>query len=128
MKRANTKARASLPKGLDIKQSNITGAGEGVFALENIKPGVRYGPYQGKKVYKSLAHDGRDTGYMWEVWDLVLFPISIISLVTCFGASSLFLKIMTPQYQMKSAWKKEMLLATPSFVLCVFYTGKGPMT
>ena len=67
LKISNTKARASLPRRLEIKQSNITAAGEGVFALEEIKHGVRFGPYQGKKVHRSLVHDSRDTSYMWEV-------------------------------------------------------------
>lgn len=62
-----SKARSSLPAGLEIRHSNIEGAGEGVFAVEEIKSGVRFGPYQGKKIHRSLVHDGRDTCYMWEV-------------------------------------------------------------
>ena len=65
--KVNSKARASLPKGLEIKASNIQDAGEGVHATECIKTGLRFGPYQGKKVHRSLVHDGRDTSYMWEV-------------------------------------------------------------
>ena len=63
-----TKARASLPKGLEIKESSIENAGLGVFATEEIECSVRFGPYQGKKTHKESVHDGRDTSYMWEVW------------------------------------------------------------
>eukprot|EP00794_Sanderia_malayensis_P019464 gene19464-21387_t len=62
-----TKARASLPSSLQIKSSSIPHAGLGVFACEEIEPGVRFGPYQGKKVQKGSARDGRDTSYMWEI-------------------------------------------------------------
>ncbi|XP_065050970.1 zinc finger protein 678-like isoform X2 [Rhopilema esculentum] len=62
-----TKARASLPDGLEIRNSKIKNAGNGVFALKEIESGTRFGPYQGKKVHRSLVHDGRDTSYMWEI-------------------------------------------------------------
>ena len=65
--REQTKARASLPKGLQIKESSIEHAGLGVFATEEIDCSVRFGPYQGKKTHKASVYDGRDTSYMWEV-------------------------------------------------------------
>ena len=74
LNKTQTKARASLPKGLEIKRSKIEGAGEGVFADKEINPGVRFGPYQGKKIHRSLVHDGRDTSYMWEVCKSLLLP------------------------------------------------------
>ena len=62
------KSLATLPDGLEIKTSKIPNAGLGVFALNKLKSGSRFGPYQGKKVRPDIPRDEIDTSYMWEVW------------------------------------------------------------
>ena len=55
-----------IPRELTVKPSGIPKAGLGVFANEFIPRGVRFGPYEGKRVPKTELND-RDTSYMWEV-------------------------------------------------------------
>ena len=62
-----SKALASLPEGLEVKQSNIDGAGLGVFATTSIESGAWFGPYGGEKVKANVPMNGLDTSYMWEV-------------------------------------------------------------
>ena len=62
-----SKARSTLPPVLEILESTIEGAGLGVFATEPIEIGIRFGPYQGKKVHRSAIKDENNSGYMWEV-------------------------------------------------------------
>ena len=63
-------SRSSLPGGLEIKQSNIFGAGLGVFALRPFKIDTVFGPYKGRKVSRNVDRDKVDTSYMWEVRNL----------------------------------------------------------
>ena len=51
-----------------MKQSSIAGAGLGVFAMEMIPRGMRFGPYMGRKVPAAHVDDDTDTSYMWEVY------------------------------------------------------------
>ena len=60
-------SRASLPGGLEIKQSNIFGAGLGVFSLRSYDIDTMFGPYEGRKVSRYVDRDKVDTSYMWEV-------------------------------------------------------------
>ena len=62
-----SKSQASLPDELEIRQSNIPDAGLGVFATQTFKCGIRFGPYQGKKIHPGIPKDDFDTSYMWEV-------------------------------------------------------------
>ena len=64
---STTKAYASLPDGLEIRESNIPDAGLGVFATRAFKSGIRFGPFQGKKIHCNAPNDDFDTSYMWEV-------------------------------------------------------------
>ena len=57
----------TVPCGFTVKTSSLTGAGLGVFAVEDIPKGVRFGPYEGMRVLKSDLIDTCDTSYMWEV-------------------------------------------------------------
>jgi len=61
------KSLATLPDGLEIKESLIPNAGLGVFATKKFDVGVRFGPYQGKKVRPDIPRDDIDTSYMWEI-------------------------------------------------------------
>jgi len=61
------KSLATLPDGLEIKEILIPNAGLGVFATQNFDVGVRFGPYQGKKVRPDIPRDDIDTSYMWEI-------------------------------------------------------------
>jgi len=61
------KSLATLPDGLEIKESLIPNAGLGVFATQKFDVGVRFGPYQGKKVRPDIPRDDIDTSYMWEI-------------------------------------------------------------
>ena len=56
-----------VPVDLMVKHSSIPGAGLGVFAKTLIPRGVRFGPYEGRKVMKQAVHCNVDTSYMWEV-------------------------------------------------------------
>uniref|UniRef100_A0A7M5V2D1 Uncharacterized protein n=2 Tax=Clytia hemisphaerica TaxID=252671 RepID=A0A7M5V2D1_9CNID len=58
---------ASLPDGLEVRESNIPGAGLGVFAKRQFNSGTRFGPYEGKKVRPDIPKDDMDTSYMWEI-------------------------------------------------------------
>ena len=58
---------ASLPDGLEVRESNIPGAGLGVFSKRLFNSGTRFGPYEGKKVRPDIPKDDMDTSYMWEV-------------------------------------------------------------
>ena len=58
-----TRARASLPDCLCLKESSIPGAGTGVFANIEIPGRVRFGPYIGE----IFLDDVIDSGYQWEV-------------------------------------------------------------
>ena len=59
------RATHSLPDGLVVKQSGISGAGSGVWAEKLIPRGVRFGPYEGEITYnEDRAHD---SGYCWQV-------------------------------------------------------------
>jgi len=58
---------ASLPNGLEVKESIIPNAGLGVFATQVFPSGTRFGPYEGKKVKPDIPKDDMDTSYMWEV-------------------------------------------------------------
>ena len=61
------KSQASLPDGLEIRESNIPDSGLGVFSVKSFKRGIRFGPYQGKKMCCDILKDDFDTSYMWEV-------------------------------------------------------------
>ena len=57
-----------VPVELTVKPSKIpTIAGLGVFATQFIPHGVRFGPYEGRRVLKEELTKGEDTSYMWEV-------------------------------------------------------------
>jgi hypothetical protein len=69
---SSNKALQSLPKGMEVKQSSIEGAGLGVFATKFIESGAWFGPYRGEKVRADIPmNPGLDTSYMWEVNDTV---------------------------------------------------------
>ena len=61
------RAKASLPDGLEIKDSNIPNAGYGIYSTINIKKGTRFGPYIGNKVKMEEVTEETNTSYMWEV-------------------------------------------------------------
>lgn len=67
---------ATLPDGLEIKESFIPGAGLGIITTQKFESGTRFGPYQGKKVRPDIPRDDVDTSYMWEVINI---PIKILS-------------------------------------------------
>ena len=56
-----------VPVELTVKPSKIANAGLGVFATQFIPRGVRFGPYEGKRVLKEELTEGEDTSYLWEV-------------------------------------------------------------
>ena len=68
-------SHSSLPDGLEIKESEIPQAGLGVFASKEFDIGVRFGPYQGKKVRPDIPRKSIDTSYMWEVRDHTCYKI-----------------------------------------------------
>ena len=59
----------SLPENLCVKSSTIPEAGMGVFAKEKLEVNTRFGPYRGDKILKEDLEEGRNTSYMWEVWE-----------------------------------------------------------
>ena len=63
------KAMASLPEGMEVRDSSIQGAGLGVFATQEFLTGATLGPYDGEKVRADVPKGGLDTSYMWEVSD-----------------------------------------------------------
>ena len=75
-------SRASLPGGLEIKQSNIFGAGLGVFSLKSFEIDAWFGPYQGTKVSKNVDRDKVDTSYMWEV-SVCIFHVVYLKVHIC---------------------------------------------
>ena len=56
-----------VPAELTVKPSKIPNCGLGVFATQFIPRGVRFGPYEGRRVLKEELTKGEDTSYMWEV-------------------------------------------------------------
>ena len=71
MKRRGTAyARKTLPDGLRLDTSLIPDAGIGVFTLNDISEGVRYGPYLGEI---ELDYDKAfNSGYAWMVSDMLV--------------------------------------------------------
>jgi hypothetical protein len=61
------KALASVPEGMEVRGSNIPGAGLGVFATRGFAIGSTFGPYDGDKIKGNVPKSGLDTSYMWEV-------------------------------------------------------------
>ena len=61
------KVLASLPEGMEVKQSNIEDGGLGVFATTSFESGAWFGPYGGEKIKADVPKNGLDTSYMWEV-------------------------------------------------------------
>ena len=51
----------------EVRQSNIKGAGLGVFATKHFVAGSTFGPYAGEKLRADVPKEGLDTSYMWEV-------------------------------------------------------------
>ena len=59
------RARLTLPTGLEVRRSQIPGAGLGVFNCGDVvAKGTHYGPYEGEVVEKEEAIKSR---YSWEV-------------------------------------------------------------
>ena len=63
----NTKARASLPEGFEIRESGMIPGRDGVFALMPVFLNTRFGPYEGQQVEMAAINDGKDITHMWEV-------------------------------------------------------------
>ncbi|KAK3549263.1 hypothetical protein QTP70_034455 [Hemibagrus guttatus] len=60
------RARQTLPHGLEVGQSDISGAGLGVFNKGDAVPvGAHFGPYQGEMVDKEEA---LNSGYSWVIY------------------------------------------------------------
>ncbi|MCJ8732996.1 hypothetical protein PDJAM_G00217920 [Pangasius djambal] len=60
------RARQTLPLGLEVGQSDISGAGLGVFNKgDTIPVGAHFGPYQGERVDKEEA---MNSGYSWLIY------------------------------------------------------------
>lgn len=57
-----------LPRGLTLKPSSHGANGVGIFAIEDIPKGVRFGPYKGRRLYQKDLKEGMETSYMWEVY------------------------------------------------------------
>ena len=85
------KAMASLPEGMEVRDSSIQGAGLGVFATQEFLTGATFGPYGGEKVRADVPKGGLDTSYMWEVSDVCinLLTISRCVMVFCIPSSNL---------------------------------------
>ena len=62
------RARRSLPEGLVLKESNIPGAGLGIFAEVFFQKGVQFSPYEGR-TYTYNQVDSNRSGYSWLVRD-----------------------------------------------------------
>ena len=56
-----------VPSELTVKPFKIPNAGLRVFATQFIPHRVRFGPYEGRRVFKEELTKGEDTNYMWEV-------------------------------------------------------------
>ena len=82
---------ASLPEGMEVRDSSIQGAGLGVFATQEFLTGATFGPYGGEKVRADVPKGGLDTSYMWEVSDVCinLLTISRCVMVFCIPSSNL---------------------------------------
>ena len=63
---SENRSLASLPDGLEVKESCIPNAGLGVFAKRVFMSGTRFGPYEGKKIRPDIPKADMDTSYMWE--------------------------------------------------------------
>ena len=75
---------ASLPEGMEVRDSSIKGAGLGVFATQEFLTGATFGPYDGEKVRADVPKGGLDTSYMWEVSDFsdsILLRISRLDIL-----------------------------------------------
>ena len=68
----------AIPAQFTVKQSLIGGAGLGVFAREEIPPGVKFGPYMGKIVPASHIDEDTNTSYMWEVGGIAISEFVIM--------------------------------------------------
>ena len=60
-----------MPAQFTVRQSQIQGAGLGVFATEEIPRRVKFGPYVGKTVPASHIDEDTNTSYMWEVSGII---------------------------------------------------------
>ena len=58
---------STLPKGLEVKPSNLPGAGMGVFTLLQIDNDVRFGPYVGERLELHEEQRAFKSGYCWLV-------------------------------------------------------------
>lgn len=59
------RARLTLPLGLEVRRSNISGAGLGVFNKGGtVRAGVHFGPYEGELVDRKEA---MNSSYSWAV-------------------------------------------------------------
>lgn len=59
------RARLTLPPGLKVQKSRISGAGLGVFNTgDTVSVGVHFGPYQGDSVN---CEEAMNSGYSWVV-------------------------------------------------------------
>ena len=77
----------SLPDYLEIKESDIPGAGLGVFAKKRIYSEEIFGPFEGKKVSCKEAKENVDPSYMWEVYlffYLILYKVILFFITTVF--------------------------------------------
>jgi len=64
-------ATQTLPEGLIIKNSLITGAGQGVFTSDkSLERDIIFGPYAGVKIYSEL--EAHQSGYCWQASDVSL--------------------------------------------------------
>lgn len=59
------RADRSVPYGLIIKESQIPGAGSGVWADMYLPKAVRFGPYEGEIVREE--DEAHESGYCWQV-------------------------------------------------------------
>ncbi|GAB1610856.1 hypothetical protein Ahia01_001372100 [Argonauta hians] len=62
----SNRARRTAPQCVAIAESNIPGAGLGVFALLPIKTRSKFGPYEGKLIEN--LDEAHYSGYSWQVW------------------------------------------------------------
>ena len=54
-----------MPRGLGIRESQIPGAGDGVWTDMFLPKAVRFGPYEGELLFEEdVAHE---SGYCWQV-------------------------------------------------------------
>lgn len=80
------RARLTLPLGLEVRQSNISATGLGVFNTgETVPAGANFGPYEGELVDREEA---MNSGYSW-----VVSPIKNI-LHRCMENEASFLSLL----------------------------------